>query len=149
MASGMSVVPIRSGSSAGNARWPASLSITGILVTVEISIVYLITCARTVGGGDNGEFALIFAEGGVPHPSGYPLYVLWLRACSWLPATSPAHGAALATAVLGIACAIVVYLAARAWGASAAASASAVAVFAFSARAWIAFSQAEVFGLNA
>jgi Protein of unknown function (DUF2723) len=145
----MTSVPIRRGSSAGDVRWRAPSSIIGIALTAEIAIAYLVTCARTVGGGDNGEFALIFAEGGVPHPSGYPVYVLWLRALAWLPASSPAHGAALATAILGIGCAIVIYLAARAWGATPVASATAVAVFAFSARAWTAFTQAEVFGLNA
>src|SRR5262245_12760231 len=71
-------------------------------------------------GGDTGEFATLGALGGVAHPSGYPAYVLWLRAWSWLPG-SAAQSAAVATAILGAAQVLVLHAAARAWGARSAA----------------------------
>ena len=99
-------------------------------------------------GGDNGELAAIGAHGGVPHPSGYPLYVLWLRATSWLPAASPAHAAAIATAILGAAHVVMLHAACRAWGARPAAATLAVGIYAGAPLAMLIYSQAEVFALN-
>ncbi|MEI7894762.1 MAG: DUF2723 domain-containing protein, partial [Myxococcales bacterium] len=113
------------------------------------AVAYLLTAARSVLGGDNGEFAMLYGCGGVAHPTGYPLYVLYLRSLSWLPATSPAHGAALATALLGGATTAVLYLACRAFGASRGSAAVVIATHAFSAPMWIASTHAEVFALNA
>jgi hypothetical protein len=110
---------------------------------------YVGTAARLVGGGDNGEFATMLAEGGVAHPPGYPLYVLYLRAMSWLPASSPAHAASVATALLGGGAVLGLLLACTSWGASVPAAAIAGAVFAFSPLAWRAATEPEVFALNA
>jgi len=115
---------------------------------VTVGVVYLATCARSVLGGDNGEFATLFAVGGVAHPSGYPLYVLWLRAWSWLPASSPAHGAALATALVGALGAAAFLFAARAWGASRRGALFALGTFAFASLPWRLSTHAEVFALN-
>ncbi len=120
-----------------------------LIVMVSVAVAYALTAARAVLGGDNGEFALIFAEGGVPHPSGYPAYALWLRAMSWLPGASPAHGAALATAILGLATVGVAALACRRWGASEPAAAAAAGVYGFSTLAWSLSTHAEVFALHA
>src|SRR5262249_15743297 len=46
--------------------------------------VYAAFASPYVVAPDNAEFATLGALGGVAHPSGYPLYVLWLRAWSWL-----------------------------------------------------------------
>ena len=67
--------------------------------------------------GDNAEFSALSALGGVAHPTGYPLYVLWLRAWSWLPVDSPAHAASIATAILTALEVLVLHAACRAWGA--------------------------------
>ncbi len=116
---------------------------------LAVTAAYLATSARAVLGGDNGEFATLFAEGGVAHPSGYPLYVLWLRAWSWLPASSPAHGAAMATALLGGASAGALVFAARAWGASRLGALFALGAWAFASLPWRLSTHAEVFTLNA
>lgn len=110
--------------------------------------VYALTAARTVLGGDNGEFAAIAAHGGVPHPSGYPLYALYLRATAWLPG-SAAHAAALATCVLGAGAVAMVYRAGRAWGASAFGASLAASGFAFAKLPWLMATHAEVFALHA
>src|SRR5262249_15148962 len=69
----------------------------------------------------------------------------WLRLWSWLPVRTPAHGAALATALLGIATAMMLYAAARAWGAGRGASACAVGVYAASPLAAALATHPEVF----
>lgn len=114
-----------------------------------VGVVYLATCARALLGGDNGEFATLFAEGGVAHPSGYPLYTLWLRAWSWLPAATPAQGAAWATALHGTLAAWALVAAARAWGASRWGALFALVSWAFASLPWRLSTHAEVFALNA
>jgi hypothetical protein len=118
--------------------WPA----------VVLAAVYFVCATPWVLGGDDGEFATLFAEGGMAHPPGYAAYTVWLRLWSWLPGT-PAHGAALATALLAVAAAVVLYRAARAWGASAGASLCAVGVYALSPLALRYATQSEVFAGHA
>jgi hypothetical protein len=57
-------------------------------------VVYIGLASGDVVDGDSAELATLGALGGRAHPSGYPLYVLWLRAWSWLPGATPAHTAA-------------------------------------------------------
>ncbi len=90
--------------------------------------LYLWIAPTTILGGDNAEFVTLGTIGGVAHPSGYPLYCLWLRAWSWLPVASPAHATALATALLGIAAVVVLHAACRAWGARPLAATASVAL---------------------
>jgi hypothetical protein len=61
----------------------------GGLVGLGALVVYVAFASPHVVDGDNAEFATLGALGGGAHPSGYPLYVLWLRAWSWLPGGSP------------------------------------------------------------
>lgn len=118
------------------------------LVPLTAGIVYVATAARGVIGGDSGELVAAAWSGGVAHPPGYPLYVLWLRAFSWLPAASPAHAAALATAVLGAIAVAAVDWAARAWGARRSVAALAAALYAFGPLAFRLATEPEVFALN-
>lgn len=119
------------------------------LVVLATAVAYFATCARHVLGGDNGEFATLFAQGGVAHPPGYPLYVLWLRLLHFIPASSPAHGAALSTAILGVATVPMLQLACRAWGVRRSISALVSAIYAFSPLSWELSTSAEVFAPNA
>ena len=120
----------------------------GGLVGLAIVASYLALAPAHVVDGDNGEFATLGAIGGVAHPPGYPLYVLWLRVTSWLPLGSGAHRAAIATAVLGAAAAWVLHAACRAWGARPLAAGCAVAIFAGAPIVMRMHSEAEVFALN-
>ena len=119
-----------------------------ILLGLLVTLAYVSQSTSFILGGDNAEFVLLFAKGGVSHPSGYPLYILYLRSMSWLP-LSAVQGAAIATAQLGIATAIILHFACRAWGASFLASSLAVILFALSPLAWLLSTAAEVFVLNA
>jgi hypothetical protein len=117
-------------------------------VAVVAGIVYVLTGARTVVGGDNGEFLAAAAAGGAPHPPGYPLFVLYLRAFSWLPGSTPAHTASLANALLGAAGVWLVGKAALTYGARPPIAVLAALVYAFCPVAWIQGAHAEVFALN-
>ncbi|HEV7554947.1 MAG TPA: DUF2723 domain-containing protein, partial [Kofleriaceae bacterium] len=62
------------------------------------------------------------AAGGAAHPTGYPAYLIWLRITSWIPGSTPAHTAAIATAILGAGALVTLHAACRAWGARPAAA---------------------------
>jgi len=115
----------------GVSRWANRnlLERGGLLAIVALAFYGWFACPYIVEN-DNAEFSALGAVGGIAHPSGYPLYVLWLRAWSWLPASSPAHTAAIATAILGAAQVLVLHAAARAWGARPLAATLAVGLFA-------------------
>jgi hypothetical protein len=118
-------------------------------VLAPLAVLYTATASPYVLGEDNGEFCTLFAGGGVAHPPGYPLYTLMLRALSWLPADTPARGAALVTAAIGLAAVALLYGACRAWGAGKGASALAAVVYGTAPLAWDLATKAEVFALNA
>lgn len=115
---------------------------------VTVLLLYLWIAPQHIVDGDNAEFVTTSAVGGVPHPSGYPLFVLWLRAMSWLPGVTPAHTAALATAILGAASIVVLHAAARAWGARPLAATIAAAMFAAAPAVIRISTEAEVFAMN-
>lgn len=123
-------------------RWAARV------VVASTAALYGATSCRWVLGSDSAEFAAVLARGGVPHPSGYPLYALWLRAFAWLP-TAPAHAASLATAALGaLSVAGVIWAAAR-WGASARAAWLAGLAFGLAPITWKLSTEPEAFAANA
>jgi hypothetical protein len=118
----------------------------GLLLFVVLP-VYLWIAPPFITDGDNAEFSTLAITGGASHPPGYPLYVLYLRAMSWLPG-SPAGAAATATALLGAMTVLVVHAACRAWGARPAGASIATALFAGSPVALRLHTAAEVFALN-
>jgi hypothetical protein len=120
----------------------------GGLVALAALVVYAVAAPSHLSTGDNAEFAALGELGGTAHPPGYPLYVLWLRAWSWLPGASPAHVAALATGVLGALTLLVVHAACRAWGAGAFAASLTVALLGATPLVVRLHTEAEVFALN-
>ncbi|MBA3398073.1 MAG: DUF2723 domain-containing protein [Deltaproteobacteria bacterium] len=120
----------------------------GGLIGLACFVLYAWLAPVHVVDGENAEFSTLAALGGAAHPSGYPLYVLWLRAMSWLPAASPAHAAGLATAILGAVQLVVLHAACRAWGARPAAASIAVMLFACAPTVLVMYTEAEVFALN-
>jgi hypothetical protein len=130
------------------ARWRRIAIDRGGLVALAALAAYLGFASPHVVDADNAEFATLGAIGGRAHPSGYPLYVLWLRLGSALPGATPAHTAALATAVLGALTIAALHAACRAWGARPAAAAISVAMFAAAPVVVRYACEAEVFTLN-
>ncbi len=120
----------------------------GGLIGLAIAILYVWLAPTHVVDGDNAELSTLGALGGAAHPSGYPLYVLYLRATSWLPGASPAHTAAIATALLAAVAFVALHAACRAWGAKPVAATLTVAVFAGAPVVLAMDCEAEVFALN-
>lgn len=112
------------------------------------AVLYVATAATRMLGGDAGEFAVIFADGGSAHPPGYPLYSMYLRAFAWLPFDAPAHGASAATALLGAAAVGFLYAAARAWGCDRLESIFALLTAGLAPHVWLYHTSPEVFALN-
>lgn len=118
------------------------------LALVAIGALYASTAARHVLGGDNGELVAVAFSNGVAHPPGYPLYVVVLGLARFVPASSPAHAAALVTAVIATASVALLAWAARGWGATRGSALFAAALYAVTPLAWILGTHAEVFALN-
>lgn len=120
----------------------------GVALGALVLAAYIWLAPAHVVDGDNAELSTLGALGGVPHPTGYPLYMIWLRLMQWLPGSSPAHTAALATAILGAASIVALHAACRAWGARPLASTIACAILAASPVIVEMNTEAEVFALN-
>jgi hypothetical protein len=117
-------------------------------LTIVVAGLYFAIAPTHIVDGDNAELVTAATIGGVPHPSGYPLLMLWLRATSWLPGANAAHTAALATAMIGALTIFVLHGACRAWGARPLAASLAVAVFAAAPVILRVSTEAEVFAPN-
>jgi transmembrane protein TMEM260 (protein O-mannosyltransferase) len=139
---------LQSPSSSWRSSWPVVWIDRSWFVGLCALVVYAVLAPSHIVDADNAEFATLGALGGGAHPSGYPLYVLWLRAWSWLPGATPAHTTALATAILGGLTVAVLHAACGAWGARPAAATISVAIIAAAPIALQYHSEAEVFALN-
>ncbi|MBM3956953.1 MAG: DUF2723 domain-containing protein, partial [Gemmatimonadetes bacterium] len=93
----------------GARRWPWEWTagrVDGALAGSAFCLalaVYVATAARTVtaehSGADGGDLLTAAAVWGIPHPTGYPTYILALRLFSWIvPAGEFAFRASLMSA---------------------------------------------------
>ena len=131
-----------------NAGWLKRLAFDrGGALTIAALAFYVWQACPYVVELDNAEFSTLGAAGGGAHPSGYPLYVVWLRLWSWLP-TSAAHAASIATAVLGASAIAILHAACRAWGARPLAATLATGAFAAAPLVARYHTTAEAFALN-
>jgi len=112
--------------------------------------VYAAGACRTVYVGDSGDLLTAVAVMGIPHPSGYPLYVLlaraWAAAFFFLPL--PWSVSLFSAACAAAACAFL-YRSARESGASSLPSAGAAWLFAFGGSFWGEANVQRVYALNA
>ena len=69
------------------------------LVGLAFLLLYGATAATTVGGLDSGELTAVAHNGGLPHPPGFPTYVLFAGFIQHVLPGAPAHLSALASAV--------------------------------------------------
>jgi hypothetical protein len=120
----------------------------GGLLALLSAVVYIAVASPAIADGDNAELVTLGRIGGVAHPSGYPLYLVWLRVTAWLPGSTAASTAAIATALLATAQVLVLHAACRAWGARPLAATIAVAIYAGAPTVLRYHSEAEVFALN-
>ncbi|HEX7042263.1 MAG TPA: DUF2723 domain-containing protein [Patescibacteria group bacterium] len=80
-----------------------------ILIFTISLFIYSFTSSRSIVEGDTGDFLSAAAVGGVPHPSGYPLYSLLTRIAFLLPFGQPIWQANLLSAIFGAAALVFVY----------------------------------------
>ena len=111
-------------------------------------LFYTLTLFPTVTYGDNGSLITAAYTLGIPHPPGYPLYLLVANLFSHIPFGSVAWRINLASAVFGSGTAIflyltMVYLTRNLW-----ASVLTVGMYVFSPLIWHHALFAEVFSLN-
>jgi hypothetical protein len=120
------------------------------LAFLALLVLYIVTLAPSVTGGDSGELTAAALTGGVPHPPGYPLFALLARFFAALPlGHSLAWRVNLLSAVStaaagGLVCAVVL-----SWTSDAMAGLLAAALFGTNPIVWLHATGAEVFGLNA
>jgi hypothetical protein len=74
-------------------------TLVGVGVTLAAFILYLFTLAPSVMPGDYAEFQMSAAVLGVPHPTGYPLYIILGKLFTLLPFGDVAYRVNLSSAV--------------------------------------------------
>ncbi len=120
------------------------------LVAAGVLAVYASGACRSIFVGDSGELVTAAATLGIPHPSGYPLYVLlgklWTLA---VPVGSVAFRMSLFSAAGGAAACGVVYWLCRRLGLHALVSVASALLLAFSPSVWGEATIQRVYALNA
>jgi len=120
-----------------------------VLVSVGALMLYVSTLAPTVTGEDSGEFITAAYTLGIPHPPGYPLYVLAAHMFTWLPFGDIAWRVAFMSAFFSaFACGVSVVIGVMLTRHRLAAVLGGLA-FACSRELWQQSVIAEVYGLNA
>jgi tetratricopeptide (TPR) repeat protein len=120
------------------------------LLGVAALALYAAGACRTIYVGDSGELVAAVHTLGIPHPSGYPLYVLlgkiWTVA---VPVGSVALRMSLFSALFSALAVALLYRAARALGVSRPVGAAAAILFATSPSFWAEANVQRVYALNA
>jgi len=111
--------------------------------------LYAATLAPSVLPGDSGEFQIAAPTLGIPHPTGYPLYLVLGRLFSLLPMASVAYRLNLFSAVAAAGAVWAVYRAGRALGLRPTASLLGASLLAVSETFWNQATIAEKYALNA
>lgn len=120
-----------------------------VLVLVGAFALYLSTLAPSVLPGDSGEFQTVAPTLGVPHPTGYPLYLVLGKLFSLLPVGSAAYRLNLLSACAAAGAVWAVYRAGRALGLRRVSSLFGAALLAASETLWSQGTIAEKYALHA
>jgi hypothetical protein len=127
-------------------RWTRA-GVGSLAAAAIAAFVYGSTLAPSVGAGDSGELILAAQSMGIPHPPGYPLWILLARAATALPWGTVALRVNALSAVLS-ACAVgLFYLLAARCGLKKSGRFAATLIFAGSTLLWDSAVQAEVYSL--
>ncbi len=116
-----------------------------LAVFLAFAALYLATAARTVMGGDAGEFMTLAATGGIAHPPGYPLFSLLLQGAGAALPGPVAWRASAVAAVQGAAALAVLAWALRRRSDSGAAALVGVGLLGLGTTFWRYSTVAEVF----
>jgi tetratricopeptide (TPR) repeat protein len=127
-----------------------SEAVRAVLIGAAVFAAYALGACWTVFVGDSGELSTAVRVLGIPHPSGYPLYVLLGKLFTLLlPAGSFAWRLSLFSAAASAAACGVLYRIARAMGLGATAAVAGALIFAFSPSFWAEANVQRVYGLGA
>lgn len=119
-----------------------------VLLALAAFVIYVRTLAPGVLDGDSGEWQYMANILGVPHSTGYPLYILLAKLTTLLPVGNAAWRVNLFSALCAALSIPVVYLLAKRVSHSRAASVLGASFFAFMPTLWASASIAEVYALN-
>lgn len=126
-----------------------TIAAEALVAAVAAGALYGGTLAPSVGAGDRGELLLAAESLGVPHPPGYPLWILLARLAAAIPFGTLAGRVNALSALLTAAAAGLLYVTARRFGAGRFGAAVAAALFTISIPVWRVAVEAEVYGLAA
>lgn len=119
------------------------------LIAAALLALYTMGAAPTIYVGDSGELVAAVHTLGIPHPSGYPLYVLLGKLWTvLLPIGSVAYRMSLFSAACAAAAVALLFLAARALGVARSAAVAAAVLFAASPSYWGEANVQRVYALN-
>src|SRR5690242_17948737 len=122
----------------------------GCLAAAAIAaFAYGLTISPSVGAGDSGELVLAAHSLGIPHPPGYPVWLLFARCADLIPWGTVALRVNALSALLAAAAAGLFYLLAARCGLGRLGRAAGTMVFAGSTLVWDSAVQAEVYALAA
>src|SRR3954471_20855424 len=122
----------------------------GSLAAAAIAaFAYGLTLSPSVGAGDSGELILAAHSLGIPHPPGYPVWLLLARIADLLPWGTVALRVNALSALLAAAAAGLFYLLAARCGLGRIGRLAGTMVFAGSTLLWDSAVQAEVYSLTA
>jgi tetratricopeptide (TPR) repeat protein len=125
-------------------------SFLALALAAGVFVVYALGASRTIYVGDSGELVTAVAVLGIPHPSGYPLYVLLGKLWTLLlPFGSIAFRMSLFSAFFAAAACGLLHLVGRASRLPAPAAALSALLFAFSPSFWSEANVQRVYALNA
>ncbi len=135
-------------SRAGTASGGRPLAVAALAGAASLA-VYLWTLAPTVLADDSAELVAAIHVLGVPHPTGYPIYILLGKLFDLLPFAAPPVRVGILSALCGAGAVACVAWAAARLTASAAAGVLAGLVTALSGPMWSQATQPEVYALSA
>jgi len=127
-------------------RWTRA-GIESLAAAAVAAIMYGRTLAPAVGAGDSGELVLAADSLGIPHPPGYPLWVLLARLMASVPLGDVAWRVNALSALLSATAVGLFHLLATRLGLSRLSAAIATALFAACTIVWRSAVEAEVYPL--
>lgn len=119
-----------------------------ILLALAAFAVYVRTLTPGVLDGDSGEWQYMANILGVPHSTGYPLYILLAKVVTFLPLGNPAWRVNLFSAICAALTIPVVYFLAKRLAHSRSAAIISASFFALMPTLWASATIAEVYALN-
>lgn len=119
-----------------------------ISLTLGAFVLYLRTLAPGILDGDSGEWQYMASVLGIPHSTGYPLYLLLAKLFTLFPIGNPAWRVNLLSAVCAALSLPFVYLVSKRVSGSRPGALFAGSIFALAPTLWASAVEAEVYALN-